>query len=164
MHVKGESYSGKICCGEMTKPYDAYEWSFVAVPAQRSAGVIKAYESRKELSMEEIIKMLDGKNVTLSESECKNLKNYINNLKEAAKDGVYYRESLTNEVLKLSAIVQPDISRKTMESLAENMTVMQLKEFKTAFEKKRDGIIPPTVQLYAEKNNNNTVSNGQFKI
>lgn len=164
MHIKGDVYSGRICCGEMIKPYDAYEWSFVAVPAQRDAGVIKAFENRKEMSMEQILKMLDGKNVTLNESECKKLKSYIDSLKESAKDGVYYRESLTGEVLKLSAIVQPDISRETMESLAGNMTIMQLKEFKTAFEKKKDGIIPPTVQLYTEKNNVTAVSNGQFKI
>ncbi len=33
-HKKGEIYSSKLCCGELTKPYDAYEWSFVATPSQ----------------------------------------------------------------------------------------------------------------------------------
>ena len=38
-HQKGETYGGRLCCGELTDPADAYEWSFVAVPAQRAAGV-----------------------------------------------------------------------------------------------------------------------------
>ena len=48
---------------------------------------------------------------------------------------MYYRDSLTSEVLRLSAVVQPDISRETMESVAKSMSVVQLKEFKNAFEK-----------------------------
>lgn len=43
-HIQGESYDGKLCCGELDDPKDAYEFSFVAVPAQRGAGVTKAFE------------------------------------------------------------------------------------------------------------------------
>lgn len=43
-HRKGEIYAGKTCCLLLCEPEDAYEWSFVAVPAQRSAGVVKAYK------------------------------------------------------------------------------------------------------------------------
>ncbi len=42
-HQKGKSYGGKICCYHLSEPTDAYEWSFVAVPAQRNAGVIKSF-------------------------------------------------------------------------------------------------------------------------
>ncbi len=41
-HQKGEEYDGRICHGILTGATDAYEWSFVAVPAQRKAGVIKS--------------------------------------------------------------------------------------------------------------------------
>lgn len=41
-HVKGESYDGTLCCGELKGAADAYELSFVAVPAQKGAGVIKS--------------------------------------------------------------------------------------------------------------------------
>ncbi len=41
-HEKGEEYDGQLCCGVLTGAADAYEWSFVAVPAQRRAGVIKS--------------------------------------------------------------------------------------------------------------------------
>lgn len=40
-HEKGEEYGGELCCGVLTGARDVYEWSFVAVPAQRKAGVIK---------------------------------------------------------------------------------------------------------------------------
>ena len=41
-HEKGVAYDGQVCCGVLTGATDAYEWSFVAVPAQRKAGVIKS--------------------------------------------------------------------------------------------------------------------------
>ena len=47
-HVKGRTYNGKLCYGELTGAKDAYEWSFVAVPAQRRAGVIKSAGVRLE--------------------------------------------------------------------------------------------------------------------
>ena len=40
-HRKGETYNGEVCFGILTDPSDAYEWSFVAVPAQPKAGVTK---------------------------------------------------------------------------------------------------------------------------
>jgi len=40
-HIKGEEYDGKLCVGDLVDPTDAYEFSFVAVPSQRGAGVTK---------------------------------------------------------------------------------------------------------------------------
>lgn len=42
-HRKGRSYNGRKCFRILDEPTDAYEWSFVAVPAQKSAGVTKRY-------------------------------------------------------------------------------------------------------------------------
>ena len=47
-HEKGEEYGGKVCHGILTGAADAYEWSFVAVPAQRKAGVVKSAGARLE--------------------------------------------------------------------------------------------------------------------
>ena len=47
-HEKGEEYDGQACHGILTGAADAYEWSFVAVPAQRRAGVIKSAGRRLE--------------------------------------------------------------------------------------------------------------------
>ena len=53
-HQKGEHYDGQVCCAVLKEPMDAYEFSFVAVPAQREAGVLKGCgrrgESLKELA------------------------------------------------------------------------------------------------------------------
>ena len=43
-HIKGDTYDGKTCVGDLVDPKDAYEVSFVAVPAQRGAGVTKSAE------------------------------------------------------------------------------------------------------------------------
>lgn len=42
-HRPGFSYDGKLCSVELVDCKDAYELSFVAVPAQREAGVVKQY-------------------------------------------------------------------------------------------------------------------------
>lgn len=48
-HVKGKYYDGKRCHFILDEPTDAYEWSFVAVPAQKGAGVTKiCSESEQE--------------------------------------------------------------------------------------------------------------------
>ncbi len=41
-HRAGESYNGKECHIILEQPTDAFEWSFVAVPAQKNAGVYKS--------------------------------------------------------------------------------------------------------------------------
>ena len=43
-HRKGETYGSKKCSWLLCDPEDAYEWSFVAVPSQRNAGVIKSHK------------------------------------------------------------------------------------------------------------------------
>ncbi len=43
-HQKGKLYGDKLCCYLLSEPADAYEWSFVAVPAQKNAGVIKSFD------------------------------------------------------------------------------------------------------------------------
>lgn len=46
-HVPGKSYEGAACFIRLKDAVDAYELSFVAVPAQREAGVIKSYGAEK---------------------------------------------------------------------------------------------------------------------
>lgn len=42
-HDRGADYDGKTCVMELSDPVDAYELSFVSVPSQPRAGVIKRY-------------------------------------------------------------------------------------------------------------------------
>lgn len=47
-HIRGKSYNGKLCHTVLDNISDAYEWSFVAVPAQVNAGVTKKYTEDAE--------------------------------------------------------------------------------------------------------------------
>jgi len=96
-HIKGERYNGRLCCGELCDPQDAYEFSFVAVPAQRAAGVIKSVY--KEKTMEEIKKALESeKELVLSQDERKRLKEYIAALEQDAEGVRLYRGELTRRL------------------------------------------------------------------
>ena len=81
-HKKGRVYNGRKCFYILDEPTDAYEWSFVAVPAQRMAGVTKRYDpsavtkSRDDGILEELtaelrreilrLSFLEGDSVPLS--------------------------------------------------------------------------------------------------
>ncbi len=73
-HKKGRTYSkhGKktLCFYTLEDPKDAYEWSFVAIPAQRKAGVTKSFNGRKDentLEFNEILKSMTlGEEITIS--------------------------------------------------------------------------------------------------
>lgn len=47
-HRKGNVYEGEMCYGILKDPTDAYEFSFVAVPTQRGAGVTKSFNGNVE--------------------------------------------------------------------------------------------------------------------
>lgn len=162
-HMKGETYNGVLCFGELINPFDAYEFSFVAVPAQKEAGVIKSYKG-KEKNMPDILQLIEkGEAFSVSDNDCRKLKSYIESLKKQAADGAVYRNTLIADVVKYSAIVQPDISGKTMKSVASGLSINELKEFKNAYKKalNRDEKISP--QLFSEKSKNKE-TNTEFKI
>lgn len=71
-HVKGRRYDGKKCFVSLEDISDAYEWSFVAVPAQVRAGVTKKFE-------EDISQSTDTaeENVQLSEEARRELETNI---------------------------------------------------------------------------------------
>jgi hypothetical protein len=56
-HFKGDTYDGKMCVGDLVDPKDAYEVSFVAVPAQRGAGVTKSNDNSNDIV--ELLKTAD---------------------------------------------------------------------------------------------------------
>ena len=47
-HIRGKYYGGKLCHTVLGGITDAYEWSFVAVPAQVNAGVTKRFSEETE--------------------------------------------------------------------------------------------------------------------
>lgn len=51
-HVKGKMYGNNLCHTVLGGITDAYEWSFVAVPAQVNAGVTKRFSSNGNVTAE----------------------------------------------------------------------------------------------------------------
>lgn len=56
-HRRGQTYDGRLCFFNLEEPADAYEWSFVAVPAQRKAGVVKAMKSPQDSDQSKRIRL-----------------------------------------------------------------------------------------------------------
>ena len=52
-HFPGKEYKGETCYFSLEEPTDAYELSFVAIPAQQHAGTVKSY-GEKPYSAEEV--------------------------------------------------------------------------------------------------------------
>lgn len=53
-HQKGRVYDGKTCYVKLENPLDAYEFSFVAIPAQKEAGVTKAFDKKSNKEKEKM--------------------------------------------------------------------------------------------------------------
>lgn len=166
-HIKGQEYNGEVCYFELCDVTDAYEWSFVAVPAQREAGVIKSFEKpqTKEFEgMEEIIKSLSqGETVTLCVSDAKRLYEHITGLEKRAMVGDEYRQELEGEVLRLSALAQTGISRDTMASAMKGLSLAQLKEFASAYKKKAEDSFMPQTKAQG-KTCTSVAGNKEFRI
>jgi len=166
-HIKGRTYGNQVCYYELCQVSDAYEWSFVAVPAQREAGVIKSFDipSEKEFgNMEGILKSLSmGDSVTLCVEDAKRLNEYIKSLEARAKLGDDYRKEVENEVLRLSALAQTGISRDTMASAMKSLSIAQLREFMDVYRKQAEATyLPKTAAQH--KSCTGVAGNKEFKI
>lgn len=171
-HKKGKKYkvenSFKVCHIVLDNPTDAYEWSFVAVPAQTEAGVIKAFEiSPKggEENMDEIIKSLNsGENTVLTGEKCKKLFDYIKDLEEKASENDVYRNDLTKSIVKLSKLVQSEFSEEIINSVTDKLPMNSLQAIQKALQTKASKIFPASPQLSPEKLDPQEPKNTQFKI
>lgn len=137
-HVSGKRYDGKTAFTVLSGAGDAYEWSFVAVPAQREAGVTKAFNTEKgEVVLKEVVKNLqdctDG--ITLSKSQANQLAKYVDTLEQEAELGKTYKKGLVRDVVRLCARNMPQMELKVFEGVAGVMTAKELQAFKAAFEK-----------------------------
>ena len=133
-HIPGREYGGKLCYLELFDVNDAYEWSFVAVPAQRAAGVTKRFGAADDLKS------------LVSSAEGARFFNEYEALEKDAVLGREYKNALRNEVLRLSMLCDP----KIFEALSENAKFMgahELESLKGAFEKSLEDKFPLRTQL-----------------
>ncbi|MBP9989562.1 MAG: hypothetical protein KBT46_08720 [Ruminococcus sp.] len=161
-HIKGEEYNGKECYCILSDVTDAYEWSFVAIPAQMNAGVTKSYVKEFE-NMESCIKALkEGKAIRLNEVQSRELAEYINTLEKQASDGKIYRQQLTQDTVKFAVIAIPSLDSQSLEKMCSGVDTAELIKIKNAFKQKAGDIIPITPQLKANKENN--IDNNEYKF
>lgn len=149
-HQKGREYGGRICHHLLENPTDAYEWSFVAVPAQRNAGVTKKYKGEKgRIETVDVNKFLawKGREITLKEEEIAGLQKEIRELREKSGLGEEYLDGLRREVIKLAAFAQPGLDRSVMEEVSALMDGRQLKAFAEGFREKAGKSAPLFPQL-----------------
>lgn len=124
-HVPGRTYGDKTCYTILDGITDAYEWSFVAVPAQVNAGVTKHFHGREDSGMD--------KDQRLAEQDAI--------LKEV-------ETQLRAEVLQLCGRSQSTAISKAMHTAAEKMDVRELLRFKQELTAEQCGIA--NVQLYCK--------------
>ena len=135
-HVPGEHYDGKLCCAELVGADDAYEWSFVAVPAQRKAGVVKGLEGGAELER----------------------------LQAEAAMGRRYLAGLRAEVARLGGMAQEELDAAVLRSVTAKLEEGELIALKSAFEKQVRKKYPMEPQLTYSKSVSQTDNDTPFLI
>ena len=158
-HVKGRSYGGDLCVRILDNATDAYEFSFVAVPAQRNAGVHKKFTNKEEKDLKEIFKNLkEDETITLTYEEAMKLK-------KAASWGENYRNSLVNSVKKACSMLQPEMDGNIMEEMALALDIEKLISLNKYYENELERKLPLKTQL-AETfvKTSLEAQNGEFKI
>ena len=149
-HRKGETYEGKLCYHIMEQPTDAYEWSFVAVPAQRNAGVQKHFTHTKgNKEMDTILKsMRDGQQtLTLTPEEQKAFAAKIDALAESAALGKQYAADLADETYRAGLSALPELDGSVLRAVCEKATVPELKALLDCFGTVKKERLPDAAQL-----------------
>ncbi len=131
-HQKGESYDGLLCCAILKEPVDAYEFSFVAVPAQPMAGVIKGRSGGKKLQAlaEEFGAQAEYKA-----------------LEQQAKLGREYEKQLQNDVVRLCLGLDLGIAEPVLRALTQRAGGETLLAMQKALQEKLSQQLPMQTQL-----------------
>ena len=132
-HCKGERYDGQVCCAILKEPVDAYEFSFVAVPAQRDAGVLKALGGRKP-NLKELADEFG-------------VQGEYRALFKEAQLGRQYRKELEGELVRLGLALELGIDADVLRSVAKTAGAEDLMAMKAALEEKLRQTLPVVTQL-----------------
>ena len=144
-HRKGEHYDGMVCCAVLQEPVDAYEFSFVAVPAQREAGVLKGMGRKK------CLKELAEEFGAQAEYRL---------LAEDAQLGRKYRQDLENDVVRLCLSLELGAEAPVLRSIVAAAAAEDLMSLKAALEERMGQLIPVVTQLSGHFEQKETVESG----
>lgn len=148
-HIKGKIYDGKQCYGILDNPTDAYEWSFVAVPAQRNAGVTKSFTKKEDTSMKngvDVIKAMTG-DTLITKAQASEICAYISELEALAAQARVYKSHLIEDISRFSMIIMPKVNISQLTKSCEYMDVSQLKTFRDELEIQAGELLPIGTQL-----------------
>ena len=131
-HQKGQYYDGQLCCAILKEPMDAYEFSFVAVPAQANAGVLKGM----------------GRNRCLKElAEEFGAQGEYRALFKEAELGRQYRKELEDSVVRLCLSLELGAEADVYRGLVKTAAAEDLIQLKTALEARLAESLPVVTQL-----------------
>lgn len=131
-HQKGESYDGQVCCAILREPMDAYEFSFVAVPAQKEAGVMKGLGGNRNL------KALAEEFGCMGEYRA---------LYKEAQLGRQYRKELEGSVVKLCLSLELGLEEPVLRGIFEKAGAEELLKLREALQARFDEMMPVRTQL-----------------
>ena len=132
-HQKGEHYDGALCCAILKEPMDAYEFSFVAVPAQREAGVLKGMGGGQQ-SLRELADRFGAQGEYRA-------------LSQQAQLGREYEKELEDAVVRLCLMLDLGAPEPLFRSLAQKAGAQELRELKKALQEMVDRYYPAKPQL-----------------
>ena len=145
-HQKGEHYDGQLCCAILREPLDAYEFSFVAVPAQRNAGVLKA---------------MGGRNRCLKElAEEFGAQEEYRALFKQAQLGAQYRRELEDSVVRLGLSLELGVTEPVLRSIVQTAGAEDLMALKKGLQQRLDEMLPVTTQLLGFTKEQDAVESG----
>ena len=131
-HRKGEYYDGQLCCAILREPVDAYEFSFVAVPAQREAGVLKGM----------------GRGKTLKElADEYGVQGEYRAMFKEAELGRQYARQLQDDVVRLCLSLELGVAEPVLRSVFGAVTGADLLAVKAALEERLAESMPLMTQL-----------------
>ena len=134
-HEKGRRYGGQLCHGVLTGAADAYEWSFVAVPAQRKAGVIKSFVHEQSGELKQLLASHPG---CLRQWE---------ELEKQAQLGRSYMDGMRKELIRLAGLTDETMDLTIFAKMAEKMEEDELLELTKVYKRRMEEIYPPQPQL-----------------
>lgn len=131
-HRKGEYYEGQLCCAILREPVDAYEFSFVAVPAQREAGVLKGMGRR--LSLKELADEFGAQEE-------------YRGLWKQAQLGQRYQKQLADEVVRLCLMLELKLPEPMLRGAVEKLAGGELAGLRDALRERAAEKYPIQLQL-----------------
>lgn len=164
-HHKGRKYAGRLCYGILENPTDAYEWSFVAVPAQRKAGVTKSFfkEEQTLIKGTEVIKSI-SEDTVITPSQAQDICDYIKELEELSSEALTYKQHLTEEITRYVLLLMPKVNSKQFTQGCNFMNLSELRSLRDGLRKQAGEVMPPALQLRQASNSAQNKNNNAFKI